>query len=63
MTTKKITIEIDIAEYKGISDYLKSDDMKGSREEIAAYLENIIGAVLCNPHDAVFDFIKNYLPR
>jgi hypothetical protein len=60
---KKITIEISLAEYKGIRDYLMSDEMQGNKAEIAAYIENILSAVLSNPQDAVFDFIAKYLPN
>lgn len=56
----KITIELSEAEVKGLKDYLKDADLKGSKQDIAAHIENIIHGVINAPQESSSQYINKY---
>ena len=59
--TTKFTIQLNEAEVKGLKKYLQEvGEMKGTKEEIVAYLENIVSGNLNSSHEATSDYIREF---
>ena len=57
----KLTIEISDAEAKGLKAYLQEvGEMKGTKAEIIAHIENIVSGVINSPHEATSDYINRH---
>ena len=58
----KLTIEISDAEAKGLRDYLREvGEMKGTKAEIIAHVENIVTGIINAPQEASSNYIRKYV--